>query len=125
MRKPATWIATAGLVAALSGIVAAPAQAADGNFYAREHINQGGRQCYWWGDDQDYRFNSGSGCNSNFNDLTSSVHNNGYNNEYPDVLLFKDIGFQGASVCVPNGAVWNSMPSGWNDAVSSHKWVNC
>lgn len=140
MNKVPTILALIGIfVAFLAGALAIPAKAAayghenaaplspqlaaDGYVYVYEHINFSGASCRWFGDDADYRYNS-NGC-GNWNDRVSSAWNNGYNNAYPDVLFFENINYTGQSICLPNGAAWSSMPSGWNDRVSSHKWVNC
>lgn len=122
-------------VAATSAFVAAApiqnAAAADGYFYIWEHINQGGKQCRWYGTDADYRFNPAGTCvggnqNQNANDIASSWLNNGYANAFPDVRVYEHIDRRGASVCVPRGQLWsNLVPSGWNDRASSHGWTDC
>ncbi len=120
-RTAGVGVATA-LALSVGGVgMASTAQAADGYFRVWEHSGAGGAGCAWFGDDADYRYNTNCG---NFNDRVSSLKNDGYPGAFEDVQIFEDTNYRGASICVPNGAYWSGMPAGWNDRVSSHKWVN-
>jgi hypothetical protein len=131
MLKVRTTLTLLGIAAALiAGALAIPASAApvppdgpDGKVYVWDSTGfSGTTYCTWYGDDGDYRFNNGCG---NWNDRVSSAWNYGYNNAFPDVLFFENINYSGASKCLHNGEAWSSMPPGWDNRVSSHKWVNC
>ncbi|MFG2333631.1 peptidase inhibitor family I36 protein [Streptomyces sp. NPDC048604] len=127
MRKTMTRTLAAAAVALLATLTTTPqSQAsapslamADGYVHVWEHTGAGGATCRWSGDDSDYRFNTGCG---DMNDKVSSARNSGYTGAYEDVLFYENIDRRGSFVCLPNGAYWESMPSGWNDRASSHSW---
>lgn len=112
-----------------------PGIQADGNLYVYEHAYWGGRWCANDGNENDYRFaycsNNRLGLNY-FNDIVSSVWNNGYYLPGLDSVIFhRDINYIGASMCITRGDYWADLSSFahlWsdhiipNDSISSHYW---
>lgn len=130
LRRAAVLLAmTAGTGISGGMLTAMPAHAADGYVYVWDNPGGafwGGPWCRWYGDDADYRYNS-NGC-GNWNDRVSSAWNNGYSGSYPDVRFYEHIRSQnggGASICLRNGYTWYTMPWGWDNRVSSHRWGWC
>ncbi|MEV8634122.1 hypothetical protein AB0395_20925 [Streptosporangium sp. NPDC051023] len=73
--------------------------------------------------------------NDNFDNVATSMWNNGYPGSHDDVRFYKDSGYEGTSMCLGNGDYWGNLALGWerfddqtqaNDEISSHTWVrNC
>ncbi|SDJ07184.1 peptidase inhibitor family I36 protein [Nonomuraea jiangxiensis] len=117
-------------------------QMADGNVYVWGDMDFTGLWCYWSGHHRvwQYAWNSLYGSpgtcltkSHSFNDVASSMWNNGFPGEYAQVRFYRDIGQEGPSMCLANGEDWGNLGLGWelfndgtnaNDQISSHMWVN-
>lgn len=70
-----------------------------------------------------------------FDNVASSMWNNGFAGGYDDVRFFKHATFEEPSMCLGNGDYWGNLNLGWevfndgsnaNDQISSHAWKqNC
>lgn len=127
-----------------AGDVAAAADE-DGYFYAFEHANFTGRWCAWDGYAKNWINPGGAGtggkwsCNHNdeFNDVATSVWNNGYYTPpVSSVWMFRDTFYGGGAwMCIDAGDYWADFTLGIerfsdggpaDNAISSHYWsVTC
>ncbi len=96
----------------------------DGLLWAYSDANFSGRSCSWGGDSAGW-----SSCG--FNDVASSVRNNGYTGQYDAVRFFKDGNYSGPSMCLSRGDSWSNLAnqrwsdgSNANDSISSHFWTH-
>ena len=104
------------------------AAAPDGNFYAFEHRNFEGRWCSWAGNDGWW----GDSCGG-FDNIASSVWNNGYPSKYSTVKLLKHANtLRNPSMCLNVGDYWADLDLGYevfsdgtksNDQISAHHWI--
>jgi hypothetical protein len=121
------------------------ALAGDGYFYAYEHRNwdTSAKYCRWDDKHGDWRHPTwnmphGGDCynfawyeNYMLDNMASSVWNNGVPDTYDDVMMFRDIGWEGAKMCLGQGDFWGDLGLGWerfddggfaNDEIGSHSW---
>ncbi|MEO3868826.1 hypothetical protein ABGB18_08360 [Nonomuraea sp. B12E4] len=120
------------------------AQMEDGNVYVWGDLDFTGLWCYWSGDHRHWRYawadpyGSPGTCltkDHSFNDVATSMWNNGFPGSYGNVKFFKDSGLEGPEMCLAPGEDWGNLGLGWelfndgtnaNDQISSHMWVtNC
>ncbi|MGW1720590.1 peptidase inhibitor family I36 protein [Streptomyces sp. NPDC002156] len=113
-----------------SPVAAAPAAiAADGNLYAWQHENKGGRVCSWAGNDNNWTTCSPGAPMRN---VASSLLNNGYTH---DVWLYYGPNQTGAQFCLQKGQYLENIVhyyfpnngtgggTSLNDNIASHAWV--
>ncbi|MCG5468205.1 hypothetical protein LADH09A_002064 [Micromonospora sp. LAH09] len=119
--------------------------AAEGNgyFYAYEHAYWGGGWCAWAGNAKNWINPGGAGtsgqwgCGGNygFDNIATSVWNNGVRHNYDAVRMHVGTFHSGGSMCLSRGDSWADFTLGWqvfNDGtaadnqISSHYWgVSC
>ena len=114
-------MAGAGLVATGG---AAEAACGAGNLCAWEHINKTGAKASFGGDNANWgNFSKSTG--GSWNDVASSVQNNGTSGM--GVYLYQHSSYGGDWLCLPKGYSYNNLGNqGFNDKITSNKWSwNC
>lgn len=114
-------MAAAGLVASGG---AAQAACGSGNLCAWEAANKTGAMASFSGDNANWK-NFPKSTGGTWNDVTSSVQNNGTSGM--GVYLYQHASYTGDWMCVPKGYSYNNLANqNFNDRISSNKWSwNC
>ncbi|MBG6065313.1 hypothetical protein [Micromonospora ureilytica] len=119
------------------------AAAADGYFYAYEHAYWGGRWCAWAGNASNWVNPGGAattgqwdcGGDYSFDNIATSVWNNGVYHDYDAVRMRTGAFLTGGSMCLSRGDYWADFTLGYqafddgtpaDNQISSHYWsVSC
>ncbi|MGC4812736.1 hypothetical protein ACLQ29_19610 [Micromonospora sp. DT228] len=115
----------------------------NGYFYAYEHAYWGGGWCAWAGNAKNWINPGGAGTSGQwgcggdygFDNIATSVWNNGVQHTYDSVRMHVGTFYSGGSMCLSRGDSWADFTLGWqvfNDGtaadnqISSHYWgVSC
>lgn len=97
------------------------------------HANFEGRSCAWAGDDGWWGDNCKLPVWGGFDNIASSVWNNGYPTAYSTVKLLKHANTTpNPTMCLDAGDYWGNLDLGYeifsdgtksNDQISAHRWV--